>query len=213
MTGADIGQDAAPDADASDDPRPPRPRRTTVPVGAFVVAVLVAVAMGALALLGSTGGDVAGNGDDTEIRLAAGRFAEQFLTFEHDGLDAWQEAILPLATSGFAEEVDDVRAGLEEIISQSELDATTTVSQVFVSDVERGSVDVVVIYDRRLSGPDAERTEQDRYLQLNLVRVDGNWLVDEVIDIASAGGLGDPSRTPRDPSGPTDTSPSTSAPG
>ncbi|MCO8128708.1 hypothetical protein NHL50_15965 [Acidimicrobiia bacterium EGI L10123] len=184
MTAVDLEQQA--------DPRPDPPReRRTVPAGAFVIAVLVAGALAVLAVFALASGDSAdgGGGEDQEVRLASGRFAERFLTFEHGQLDAWKEDVLALSTGGFAEEVEEVESGLRTLIAESELDAVTQVTDIFVGEVERGGVEVVVVYDRELRGGEQGRTESDRYLQLAMVRVDGEWLVDNVLDIASAGDL------------------------
>lgn len=174
--------------------------RRTVPAGAFVLAVMAAMALGVLAVvaltMGSDGGD-----DDQDIRLAAGRFAERFLTFEHDAIDEWKSDVLRLSTGGFAEEVEDVESGLRRLIAESELDARTEVTDVFVGQVERGSVGVVVVYDRSIEGTSGVRSEDDRYMQLSLVRVDGEWLVDTVIDIATAGGAGLPAGGPENEGG------------
>lgn len=172
-------------------PRPTGRERRTVPAGAFVIAVLVAGALAVLAafaLATDDGGD--GGSGDQEVRLAAGRFAERFLTFDHGDLDGWKDDVLELSTGGFAEEVEEVESGLRTLIAESELDAVTQVTDVFVGEVDRGAVGVVVVYDRELRGGEQGRTESDRYLQLSMVRIDGDWLVDNVLDIASAGDLG-----------------------
>lgn len=171
-----------------------RRERRTVPVGAFAIAVVVAAALGMLAVAALVSGEGSGGagGDEREVRLAAGRFSEQFLTFEHDELDAWKQDVLALATGGFAEEVEDVESGLRTLIAEGELDAVTQVTDIFVGEVERGAVEVVVVYDRELRGGGPARSESDRYLQLAMLRIDGQWLVDNVIDIASTGGTGGP---------------------
>jgi Mce-associated membrane protein len=172
--------------------RSPASERRTVPAGAFVIAVLVAGALAILAVFALASGDggSGGGGEDQEVRLAAGRFAERFLTFEHDELDAWKDDVLALSTGGFAEEVEEVESGLRTLIAESELDAVTQVTDIFVGEVDRGGVEVVVVYDRELRGGEQGRTESDRYLQLAMIRIDGEWLVDNVLDIASAGDLG-----------------------
>lgn len=177
---------------------PARQERRTVPAGAFVIAVLVAGVLGLLAVFALASGGGGGDDTDQEVRLAAGRFAERFLTFEHDRLDEWKQDVLDLTTSGFAEEVEEVESGLRTLIAESELDAVTQVTDIFVGDVDRGAVEVVVVYDRELRGGGPGRTESDRYLQLGMVRIDGEWLVDNVIDIdiASTSGLDDPVAPP-----------------
>ncbi len=168
-----------------------RPPRRTVPAGAFVIALMVAMALGVLAVVALTmDGDDGGERADRDVRLAAGRFTERFLTFEHDALDEWKDDVLALSTGGFAEEVEEVESGLRALIAESELDATTQVTDIFVGEEERGGVEVVVVYDRDLTGGEQERSETDRYLQLALLRIDGQWLVDNVLDIATSGDQG-----------------------
>jgi hypothetical protein len=178
-------------------PTPARSSRT-VPAGAFILAVMVAAALAVLAVVALANGGGGGGESDRDVRLAAGRFAERFLTFEHDALDGWKSDVLALSTRGFAEEVEEVESGLRQLIADSELDATTQVTEIFVGEQERGAVEVVVVYDRRLRGGSGERAETDRYLQLAMIRIDGTWLVDNVVDIASAGAL-DGAVAPSDP--------------
>ena len=194
--------------------RSERSPRRTVPAGALVLAVMVAAALGILAVVAlaiddddaSPGG---GSGELDDVRLAAGRFAERFLTFEDDALDTWRDEVEAMSTAGFAEEVDEVQEGLRRLISEAELDAQAEVTGIFTGEVERGAVDVIVIYDRQLTSASGARDETDRYMQLALLRVDGQWLVDNVIDIATAGAAG---TSPASPAPDTDDSTTSTAP-
>jgi hypothetical protein len=179
-----------------------RPGRS-VPATAFVAAVMVAAVLGILALVSlSVGG--ADDGDEVrDARLAAGRFAERFLTFEHDAVDDWKADVLSLSTGGFSEEVEDVEEGLRRVTGEAELVVEARVTDIFIGEVDRGSVEAVLIYDRDLRDAGGTRRETDRYMQLSLLQVDGEWLVDEVVDIATAGGLGGADPTPSEPSSPT----------
>lgn len=184
----------------SDHGQPPTAAREprTVPAGAFVAAVLVAGALGILAIVALAGGGAGGDRNADDARFAAGRFAERFLTFEHDALDDWKAGVLSLSTGGFTNEVKEVEEGLRRLIGESELDATTQVTEIFVGDVDNGTVSVVLIYDRDVNGASGTRSETDRYMQLEMNLVDGEWLVDNVLDISTAGGLGDPDPGPVD---------------
>lgn len=177
-------------SDHLETPRSTAGERRTVPAIAFVVAVAVAAVLGVLAIAAAASG---GSGpSDRDARVAAGRFAESFLSFRHDALDDWKETVLGLSTGGFANEVAEVESGLRQLIAQSRIDADATVTDIFVGEESRGAIDVVIVYDRAVATTDGTRTESDRYMQMSLVRVDGAWLVDSVIDIVSAGGLGTP---------------------
>lgn len=171
----------------------PEPR--TVPIGMFLAAVLVAAALAILAVVSLTDGSGGSLDSRDDVRIAAGRFAERFLTFEHDAIDDWKAGVLALSTGGFAGEVEEVEEGLRRLIGESELDAVTQVSEIFLGDVESGTASVVLIYDREVTGTSGTRSEADRYMQLELNLVGGEWLVDNVLDISTAGGLDDQSGT------------------
>lgn len=174
--------------------------RRMVPAGALVVAIMVAAALGILAVVALASGGQTQDRDTDAARLAAGRFGERFLTFDHDQLDEWKADVLSLSTGGFAKEVDDVEAGLRRLVSEAGLDANTQVTEIFMGQVDKGSVSAVLLYDRDLSGTSGRRSENDRYMQLSLLLVDGEWLVDDVIDIASAQDLASPGSTTTAPS-------------
>ncbi len=205
MSDGDAGTRDDPDH-GDTDPEGATPPRT-VPAGAFIAAVLVAGALGILAVVALAGGGSDGGVEGEDARFAAGRFAERFLSFEHDALDDWKAGVLSLSTGGFSGEVEEVEEGLRRLIGESELDAQTQVTEIFVGDVDNGTASVVLIYDRDITGASGTRSETDRYMQLEMNLVDGEWLVDNVLDVATAGGLGDTSESPGTPSdAPTTTS-------
>lgn len=164
----------------------------TVPVGAFAIAVLVAAALAILAVfaLASESGSDSG-GQDREVRLAAGRFSERFLTYEDSDFETWRDEVLELATGGFAEEFAEAESGLRVFFEEGARDAVARVTDVFVAEEERGTVEVIVAYDRVVTGGGEDRfSESDRYLLLSLIRVDGEWRADNVVDLASSDDLG-----------------------
>lgn len=159
----------------------------TVPAGALVVAIMVAAALGILAIVALT----VGGSEDSEVdsaRLAAGRFGERFLTFDHDGIADWKAGVLSLSTGGFAAEVEDVEEGLERLVTEAELDVTARVTEIFMGQIDDGQVSAVLLYDRDLVSASETRSESDRYMQVRLLHVEGEWLVDDVLDIATATG-------------------------
>ena len=114
------------------------------------------------------------------------------------------------STGGFAGEVEDVEDGLRRLIGESELDATTQVTEIYVGDIDGGTASVVLIYDREVRSSAGTRSEADRYMQLEMNLVDGDWLVDNVVDISTDGGLdapGDANAPPAEAPPPTTTAP------
>lgn len=186
------------DADAQPEPAETR-RRRTVPAAAFALVTVVAVALGVLAAVALAGDGGGADDDDRDVRLAAGRFAEQFLTYDRSGFDAWRTGVLELSTGGFAEEFEEAQEALRVFFEEGGHDAVAQVTDVFVGEEDRGAVGAVVVYDREVVGGQDSFREADRYLQLSLLRIDGRWLVDDVIDVAStndAGGAGSPVAPP-----------------
>ena len=180
----------------SDDDSRDEPGGRTVPAGALIVAIMVAAALGILAIVALA----VGGGDDSDIddaRLAAGRFGERLLTVNEERLDEWKSGVLSLSTGGFAEEVDEVEESFRRLISEADLDVRAQVTEIFMGPVDDGEVSAVLLYDREIRDSSGTRTEADRYVQMRLLRVDGEWLVDNVIDIVSAEATrGGPAGTP-----------------
>lgn len=163
------------------------PRRRTVPLGAFVLSVLVAGALAVLAVVALTVDDSDADRDVREVRLAAAHFAERFLGFHHSRMDDWERDVRALVTGSFADQVDEVESDLRRLIADNEVEAAAQVRDTYVGQIDRGAVDVVVVYDRRVDGARGARTEKERYMQVTFLRVEGSWLVDDVVDIAVAG--------------------------
>lgn len=184
----------------------------TVPAGAFVLAVMVAAALGilavvALAMDGEGAGGSAGGSELDDARFAAARFAERFLTISEESLDTWRDEIEPLATAGFVDEVEDVEESLRRLVAEAELDAEGVVTDVYMGEIERGAVTAVVAYDRQVRSSSGPRSEAGYHMLMSLLRVDGQWLVDNVVDIGTFATAG------ADPTAPSTTTTSSTAPG
>ena len=110
------------------------------------------------------------------------------MTFEGSTTSTtWKEDVLALATGGFAEEVEEVECGLRVFFDESALDAIAQVTDMFVGEEDRGAVEVVVVYDRECVGGDEDRSaNRTATCSCRCSAIDGEWLVDNVIDIASS---------------------------
>jgi hypothetical protein len=178
--GATVRPDPAPEAEASaqpyrlsDEPRWPM----LLAVGLALVLAVTSVTLGVLLARGTD--DPAG-----EVRAAAGRFGEALLTYDFEDPEANRDAVLALSTGSFRSDYDDAFAdGLAELITQVEARSRAIVKDVFVSEVERGTASAIVLLDLESDGAGGPRTIPDVYFQLGLVRVEGTWLVDQVINL------------------------------
>lgn len=167
------------------DEEPTSSARRTVPVAAFAIAVIVAAALGVLAVIAlSVGGG--GDGADEQVddvRFAAGRFAERLLSWEHDDFDDWLPSVLTLSTGSFAGEVREIESGLRTLAGEGRLDLEARVTDVYVGDVERGTASAVVTYNLEITDDEGTRIDRGRYVRIDLVEIEGQWLADDVIDI------------------------------
>lgn len=158
----------------------PRAGRRTVPLGAFVVAVLAAVAMALVAIVAA---NTEPSDDTRAARVAAGQFVERFLTFDSADLSTWSAEVRTRIIPSFEAEFAEFE---QEILSLAEAGGATSfrnearVSELYVAEVERGTVAVVVQFDWQTTNAGVFR---DQYVQLLMVELDGSWLVSDVIDL------------------------------
>lgn len=218
MSDPEDGASTASDADATEPavpapaetPTRTRPAGRTVPAGAFIIAIMLAMALGIVAVYSlATGSDSDGDisAELQAAQEAAGRFGDRFLTIRYDDIDGWRTDVRALTTGGFAAEVDQVEASFREIMGSTEMVATAQVTDIFMGNLDRGSVSAVLLYDRNVASTEGTQTDSDRYMQVNLDLVDGVWLVDQVFDISTLGRVG--TADGGDPAAPTTSPPTT----
>ena len=184
-----LGEDAAPEVDEpTDEEATPDPGgRSTGRLAWTLVAILgvVAAAAVAVAVLDPFAPTPPAAAEEV-VREASS------LLLELDSSDA--EQIRPkleaLAAGTFREEVARAfGAGLSDVLAAAETDAEAEVTRVFLDESATGSVSAISVSEVTRSGPELpEPTTFDVYLQLELLRVDGDWRVVEVTDLGLGGG-------------------------
>lgn len=152
---------------------------------AIVIGVLLVVGAIAVALLQV--GRVRDLEDDLdardEVSAASATFGEVYLSYDFDDPDRSGERVLDLITPAFAEDFESTRApAIEELFSNL---GTTTVAEtqdVFVGAVTDDTASALVVVDV-VATSDASGTQELTNLTflLELVRVGGRWLVDDVL--------------------------------
>lgn len=174
MTDAD-----APSADAA----PARGPGFVVACSLAVLFALAAVALGLLLLVQD------GEGEDlSDLRQAAGRFGEALVTYDFHDPEAHRDAVLDLATGSFRQDYEDAfDRGLGQIITQVQAVARGSVNDVFLTSVDDEQAQAIVSLDIEVTGTSGERTLLDQYVLLTLVRVAGEWKVDQVTDLSFPG--------------------------
>lgn len=161
-------------------------------VVAASLAALFAVATVVLAVLLLAQGD---DGDEpSELRQAAGRFGEALVTYDFHDPEAHRDGVLSLATGSFRQDYEDAfNRGLGQIITQVQAVSRGSVNDVYLTSVDDEQAQAIVSLDIEVSGTSGERTLLDQYVLLTLVRVGGEWKVDQVTDLSfPATGAGAP---------------------
>jgi Mce-associated membrane protein len=180
----DSAQDTAdPEADPGEpvvEPRPSRRRPTPLVLAVSLAVVFAVAAAGMAVLLAGRGGD---DGDDA-LRAAAGRFGEALVTYDYHDPQAHREAVLDFATGSFREEYQAAfDQGLGKIITEVQAVSTGYVKDVYLSAVDEERAQAIVVVDIEHEGTSGPSTLYDVYFRLTLVRVGGEWKVDQVTDL------------------------------
>jgi chlorite dismutase len=119
-------------------------------------------------------------GDSTErdeVMLAAERFTEMWNTFSASNAQGYVEDITPLLTTKFRTEFTDAAADVVTGIESQQLSSDGTVLQSAVAAMDADSAVVLVSADVERSADSQSAMRHWRW-RINLVRVEGQWLVD-----------------------------------
>lgn len=151
-------------------------------VTASLAAVFaVATAVLAVLLLVRDGGEE----DLSDLRQAAGRFGEALVTYDFHDPEAHRDGVLALATGSFRQDYEDAfDRGLGQIITQVQAVSRGSVNDVYLSSIDEDQAQAIVSLDIEVTGTSGERTLLDQYVLLTLVRVGGEWKVDQVTDLS-----------------------------
>jgi Mce-associated membrane protein len=124
-------------------------------------------------------------GDDSAARaaqVAAERAVVPVLSYDYEHLDADQEAATALMTGSYKAEYDKLFAVLEENAPQTR---TRVAAEVIASGIVRATddrVQVLVFVDRPTTNKlSAEPVVYKDQVTLSMQRVDGEWLVDDLV--------------------------------
>jgi Mce-associated membrane protein len=145
------------------------------------LGVLAAGLLAAVVWMWTTGEE----GDDSAARaaqVAAERAVVPVLSYDYEHLDADQEAATALMTGSYKAEYDKLFAVLEENAPQTR---TRVAAEVIASGIVRATddrVQVLVFVDRPTTNKlSAEPVVYKDQVTLSMQRVDGEWLVDDLV--------------------------------
>lgn len=155
-------------------------RTLAIGIGVLLVAGAIAVAV----LQSQRAADFEDDLDARDaVSAAAATFGEVYLSYDFDDPDRSGSRVLELVSPTFAEDFESTRApGIEELFSNL---GTTTVAEtqaVYVGPVTDDAASALVVVDVQAnSDASGEQQLSNLTFLLELVRVDGRWLVNNVL--------------------------------
>lgn len=184
VTADDPDDRAAADQDA-DGERPvtgPVPRRRLLPValGALLVAaVVIAVLAYREASDERDRADrlAAQDAAERDVASVAGAFGEALLTYDRADLASARAKIAATATESFLDTYDETFLALEPVISELQAVGVGQADTVYVAEVGADTAKAVVVLDQRVDSTAGTREVTGVYLQVDLVREEGEWRV------------------------------------
>jgi hypothetical protein len=190
------------------EPEAPRKRRGLL----VLCAVLFAGTLGFGALAAASTAKLNSERHDrAQVQDVSGRFAAALLTYDYNDLDGAKRRVLALSTGKFRKEYEQAfSGGLDVLFKETKATSAGTVTDVFVGLVENGTVTTIAVVDAVARGTAGNRRLVSSYIQLQLVKVGGQWQVDGVTNLNLAA-AGDSTGTTPAPATAT-TTPTTTAP-
>jgi hypothetical protein len=129
--------------------------------------------------------------DRRDIQRVSGELATALLTYDYEDLDASRDRVLARATGKFRREYQEAfDSSLETLLTETKATSQGTVTDVFLGDIDAGTVSVIVVANAVADGAAGRRATLASYIQLDLVEVDGRWLVDGVTNLNFGQGSG-----------------------
>lgn len=161
------------------------PGRTLLIV-ALVTSLIVAAGLAVLAA-GLQGRLHDERQERDDIARVAGSMAAALLTYDYEDLDTARDRVLSLSTGKFRSEYRNAFSGLQTLLREAKASSKGSVTDVYVSDADASAASAIVAVNTVAEGAAGRRATVASYIQLDLVRVDGRWLVDGVTNLNFGG--------------------------
>lgn len=196
--GADTEADAGEQTPGAAAPPKARASGSTAALLLAVAAAVFAVAAVVLLVLFlGTRKDHDAVKEELTIRTTASRFAEAFVALDSSGPLPDQDAVVSeLGTGPIIAQHTQAMASLREAYKAfNAISARADIKATYVSQVDDDTHEATVIVNLVLNVAGATQTvPNESYLEVHLLKVDGKWKVDNVVDIR--GRLGPQPTTP-----------------
>ena len=167
---------------------PTAPRRAVSPglrlLMAVVFGLVLAVSAVAIVVLADRRSDVESELDARQdvVRVAE-RFTVQVNNYDAESVEDYQASVASLLSTKFKAEFDQAMQDIVQSVQEAEMTSKGTVLASGVATVDQDSARVLVVADADVTTVFDRRQRHFRW-EITLVKVDGQWLVDDFTPVA-----------------------------
>lgn len=161
-----------------------RPNRNLV-ISLTAMAAVFFVGTVVMTLLASSlAGDLNDERDGRDaVESASSRFASEFLSYDGTKIDAAKRVVGALSTPKLGKELETALDRVAPALEATKARARSTVTGVYVGEVEGDNASTVVTVDVVVSSTEVRESMRRQVLSLGLVKVDGEWQIDKVTNL------------------------------
>jgi hypothetical protein len=123
------------------------------------------------------------SGSEREVREMSTRFATALLSYDYRNLAPAKANILALSTPGLRARYEREFPQLAQALTQGQVRAAAKVRRVYLGPVTASTATSIVVADAASESTSGVKAAVSSYIQLDLSKVEGKWLVNEVIDV------------------------------
>ena len=154
------------------------------PVMAAVFVILPVVAVGLAVYFSSRLGEVESNLDARgDAVQAAERFTVQVNNYDSNSVADYQESVASMLSTKFRDEFDKAMTDIVASVREAKMVSTGNVLASGVASLDQDSARVLVVADASVKTVFDNRERHFRW-EVALVKVDGQWLVDDFTPVA-----------------------------
>ena len=164
---------------------PPRRSAALVVVSVLALVFFVSTILLAVVAVGLKDDKDQLTSDREDVAAAAGGFVDTLLAYDYRDPEGYRERVLALTAPPFSDQFESAVAELEADFEVAEQVSTGSIRDVFVADVDggEGTATAIVVYDRILDGAAGPRNEDNFYVRLGLIERDGEWRINDVVNL------------------------------
>ncbi len=163
----------------------------------IVLVLAVLVATGAVVLWNQNQDLESDDDDRREAAEVASDFTTAVLSYDHRNLSGSVEAAVALSTPDWGREYENAWfAEQQPIVEATRAVAEVAVDDVLLGDAVNGVVPAVVTFNATINSEVGRRNLTGSYIRLDLMKVDGEWRVDDMLFLASTDQQLDPAENP-----------------